>query len=99
MRKPRVVTKNGDVFAVNIDDKTRKFFQLIAFDLTQLNSDVIRAFKEVYSSDELPRIEEIVAGEVQFYSHCVVAWGVKLWLNWVSGVGVQRADSELIKSF
>jgi hypothetical protein len=79
-KKKRVVTKTGDVFAVNIDDKSTKFFQLIARDPRQLNSDVIRAFKEVYSPDELPRIEEIVAGEVQFYSHCVVAWGVKLGL-------------------
>jgi len=77
-KKKRVVTKIGDVFAVNVDDKTRKFFQLIAFDLTQLNSDVIRAFSKRYPIDESPKPDEIVTGEVEFYAHCVTNWGVKL---------------------
>lgn len=42
----RVVTKVGDVFSVKLDNEMKKYFQLIAFDLTQLNSDVIRAFKK-----------------------------------------------------
>ena len=37
----RVVTKIGDVFSVKLDNEVKKYFQLIAFDLTQLNSDVI----------------------------------------------------------
>ncbi len=76
--KKRVVTKIGDIFSVEVDKKSRKYFQLIAFDLTQLNSDVIRAFKKTYPSDEHPDPLEIVNGEVEFYSHCVTKWGVKL---------------------
>lgn len=68
----------GDVLAVALNEKTRKYFQLIARDPLQLNSDVIRAFKEEYSVDEPPEMSEIVAGEVQFYAHCITNWGVKL---------------------
>ena len=74
----RVVTKIGDVFCVKIDENSKKYLQLIAFDLRQLNSDVIRAFKTEYPIDEQPDLSEIVSGEVEFYAHCVTKWGVKL---------------------
>ena len=74
----RVSTKIGDVFSVKIDENSKKYFQLIAFDLTQLNSDVIRAFKRIYPIDANPDLLEIVTGEVEFYAHCVTKWGVKL---------------------
>ena len=61
----RVVTKVGDVFCANIDGKYKRYLQYIVSDLTQLNSDVVRVFKD----------------EVEFYAHCVVSGGVKrgLW--------------------
>lgn len=74
----RVYTKIGDVFSVKIDENHEKFFQLIAFDLTQLNSDVIRSFKKIYTIDEKANLSEIVNGEVEFYAHCVTKWGVKM---------------------
>lgn len=74
----RVYTKIGDVFSVKIDESSKKYFQLIAFDLTQLNSDVIRAFKKVYPINTNPDLSEIINGEVEFYAHCVTKWGVKL---------------------
>jgi len=74
----RVNTKIGDVFSVKIDENNKKYFQLIAFDLTQLNSDVIRAFKKVYPIDMSPDLSEIVNGEVEFYAHCVTKWGLKM---------------------
>ncbi len=74
----RVSTKIGDVFLVKINDNSKKYFQLIAFDLTQLNSDVIRAFKKTYPINENPDISEIINGEVEFYAHCVTKWGVKM---------------------
>ena len=76
----RVRTKIGDVFSVKVSENEKKYFQLIAFDLTQLNSDVIRAFKKVYGIEEQPPLAEIVNGEVEFYAHCVTKWGVKLSL-------------------
>lgn len=74
-------TKIGDVFEVKISDTERKYFQYIVSDLTYLNSDVIRAFKRVYTAEEQPSIEEIVAGEVQFYSHTTTKAGIirELW--------------------
>src|SRR5690349_12420930 len=74
----RVYTKIGDVFCAKISEDTKKHFQLIAYDLTQLNSDVIRAFKKEYAVSETPDLSEIVAGEVEFYAHCVTKFGVKL---------------------
>lgn len=71
-------TKIGDVFSVKIEGQNKKFFQLIAFDLTQLNSDVIRAFKDIYPFDADPDLSQVVNGEVEFYAHCVTKWGVKL---------------------
>lgn len=74
----RVVTKIGDIFCVKLDDNTKQYFQYIANDLTQLNSDVIRAFKKKYPIDEKPNLAEIVKDEVAFYAHCVTNLGVKL---------------------
>ena len=79
MRK-RIVTKIGDVFSVQIGDRTNKYFQLIAYDRTQLNSDVIRAFKAPYPSNTNVDFAEVVNGEVEFYAHCVTRFGVKMGL-------------------
>ena len=76
----RTNTKIGDVFSVKITDRSKKYFQLIAFDLTQLNSDVIRAFKQVYPLEVNPDLQEIVNGEVEFYAHCVTKVGLKMKL-------------------
>jgi len=74
----RVYTKIGDIFSVKIDENNKKYFQLIAFDLTQLNSDVIRAFKKTFPIVANPDLSEIINGEVEFYAHCVTKWGVKM---------------------
>ena len=74
----RLSTKIGDIFSVNIDKNRRKYFQLIAFDLMQLNSDVIRVFKKSYKDDFNPDIEDIISAEVEFYAHCVTKLGIKL---------------------
>ena len=71
-------TKIGDVFSVKIDDSSKKYFQYIISDLTQLNSDVIRAFKKVYPINTNPDLSEIVNGEVEFYAHCVTKLGIKM---------------------
>lgn len=76
----RVYTKKGDVFSVKTSDTTKKYFQYIASDLTQLNSSVIRAFKEEYPIDAAPDLAEVVKGDVDFYVHCVLNWGLKMGL-------------------
>ena len=74
----KVNTKIGDVFAVKIDDKSKKYMQYIVNDLIQLNSDVIRVFKKIYKIEEAPELSEIVNNEVEFYAHCVTKLGIKL---------------------
>lgn len=74
----RISTKIGDVFSVRLDDSSKKYFQYVSNDLTQLNSDVIRVFKKAYPINEAPDLRKVVEGEVEFYAHCVTKWGVKL---------------------
>ena len=75
---PKVVTKVGDVFAVPVDDGGCKYFQYVANDRTQLNSDVIRAFEATFQAGAKPDLADVVHGAVQFYAHCSVNLGVKL---------------------
>ena len=74
----KINTKIGDVFSVKIDENNKKYFQLVAFDLTQLNSDVIRAFDKVYPLNTNLDLLEIVNGEIEFYAHCVTKIGLKM---------------------
>lgn len=76
----RIITKIGDLFSVEIDEKQVKFFQYIANDLTQLNSSVIRAFKKIYQKDEIPDWDEVAKGEVEFFTHTILKNGIKLGL-------------------
>lgn len=78
--KKRILTKIGDVFTMKIDGKTKKYFQYIANDLSQLNSDVIRVFRKKYSLSERPDIDSIINDEVDFFAHVVVNTGCKMGL-------------------
>jgi len=81
MKKRGGNTKIGDIFCAKIDESHKKYLQYIVSDLTQLNSDVIRVFKNVYPIDANPDLSEIVNDEVDFYAHCVTKEGIKrsLW--------------------
>lgn len=74
----RTITRIGDIFVVKIGKDRAKYFQLIAFDVTQLNSDVIRVFKKEYAIDAEPKWEEVVVGDVEFYAHSITRTGIKL---------------------
>lgn len=76
----RVITKTGDIFSAEINGGYKKFFQYVSNDLTQLNSNVIRAFKQVYPVDATPDPSEIVNDEIDFYAHCVIKFGLKMKL-------------------
>jgi hypothetical protein len=80
MRNKRTYTRVGDVFSVPLEGRSKKYFQYIANDITQLNSDVVRAFKQKYSNDTVPELLQVVADEVDFYAHVVINWGLKLEL-------------------
>jgi hypothetical protein len=74
----RIRTKIGDVFSVPLEGLGKKYFQYIANDLTQLNSDVIRAFVKTYPTDSSLDLREAVKGDVDFYAHVVIKWGIKM---------------------
>lgn len=80
----RVSTKIGDIFEVKLDNY-KKYFQYVANDRTQLNSDVIRIFKKKYPLDLNIDLSEIINGEVDLYAHCVTKLGVKMGLWEKSG--------------
>ncbi|EKU39983.1 MULTISPECIES: hypothetical protein [Acinetobacter] len=84
-------TKIGDVFVVKLDNGRKKYFQLVAFDLTQLNSDVIRVFRTEYPESIDSNLFEIIKDEVDFYAHCVTSLGIKFgfweWAGNLTGVG------------
>jgi hypothetical protein len=70
-------TKIGDVFEVKISETEKRYMQYVVSDMTNLNSDVIRAFKKKYSISEKPNINEIVNEEVMFYAHCDSRNGIR----------------------
>jgi len=72
----RIVTRKGDIFCVEIDNKFKAYFQYITTDMTQLNSTVIRVFKKHYPIDYVPEMEEIVKDEVHFYAHTILSPGL-----------------------
>jgi hypothetical protein len=76
----RVQVRIGDVFSVPLDKDTKKYFQYVANDESQLGSDVIRAFGKAYPLDESPALESVVRGNVQFYAHVMIRLGLKMSL-------------------
>lgn len=78
MEKKRVVCRKGSVFCARFDDKFKCYLQYITDDSSLLNANVIRAFKKKYPIDYVEDIEEIVNGEIAFYTHCMVKWGLDL---------------------
>ena len=76
----RANTIIGDIFSVELEGGKKKYFQYVGNDQTQLNSDVIRAFKRIYSLDAKPDISEIVSDDIDFYAHCVTKFGIKMKL-------------------
>lgn len=73
----RTYTNLGDVFFVKLDDVSKKYFQYVTNDLSQLNSDVIRVFEKIYPIDVEFNVDDVINGKVEFYAHTSVNAGVK----------------------
>jgi len=67
----------GDVFAVSLGTGKIGFFQYIARDLSQLNSHVVRVFKERRLEDEPVDAREIALGAIDFHAHAFISVGIK----------------------
>lgn len=67
----------GDVFEVDLPASVIGFFQYVARDSSQLNSHVVRVFRERFREGEGPDASQIVRGDVDFYAHVFLSIGVK----------------------
>ncbi|MEZ2442776.1 hypothetical protein AB6805_13725 [Chitinophaga sp. RCC_12] len=76
--RARIIIKKGDIFSAKIDDRSKKYFQYVSDDETQLDSNVIRVYKKVYKVDENPSLPDIVKDEIDFYVHCLIKLGLQL---------------------
>lgn len=65
----RVMNTIGSVYRMYLGDGRKVYLQYVAIDRSMLNSGVLRVFKKKYSQDDVEDIEEIVRGEVWFYTH------------------------------
>ena len=93
----RIVTKIGDVFCVEVDNTYKRYFQYFCNDMTQLNSDVIRAFKKRYPMDYKPKPEDIVKDEVDFYAHTILRNGIEDGLWYKVGKAKGEFEEEMSK--
>lgn len=77
----------GDVFEVRLDTSNVGFFQYVARDSSQLNSHIVRVFKQKHRDDELPDLSQIVGGEIDFHAHVFLSVGVKqkFWRKMAGG--------------
>lgn len=71
----------GDVFEVRMDALTKRLFQYVATDASQLNSHVVRVYKKPYGLNELPDLRAVINGGVDFHAHVLLGIGIKqkLW--------------------
>ena len=90
----RIITKIGDIFCAPLDGKTKKCFQYITNDISQLDSSVIRVFKTSYTLGSTLDIDTIVNDKVDFYSHVVLRWGIEanLWHKVGSHMYIEKED-------
>lgn len=85
-------TKVGDVFEVPISSTQKRYIQYIVSDLTQLNSDVIRAFKKVYDISDKPSLFNILSDDVDFFMHTTTKLGIKMELWSLYGNSDEKGD-------
>lgn len=67
----------GDVFEVPLDASVVGFFQYIARDSSQLNSHVVRVFKQRRRESEIFDVSHIMHGGIDFHAHVFLSVGVK----------------------
>src|SRR5205085_1472171 len=62
---------------VAMDASSRRFFQYVADDSTQLHSNVIRVFRETYDAASEVDLARITSGTIDFHVHVLLPIGVK----------------------
>jgi hypothetical protein len=76
----RVVTKVGYVYRTKDTSKGHRYFQLVAIDAANLNSDVIAVFTSV-NPTQSEDYDQIAQSPIEFYMHTTTSQGVHqgLW--------------------
>ena len=92
----RIVTKIGNIFCIEIDNQYKRYFQYVANDMSELNSSVIRMFKRQYPMDYVPKIDEIVDDEIDFYTHLILRSGIAKNVWYKVGTSLELGDTEHI---
>ena len=77
MANKRIVTRVGNIFCYEVEGKSKRYFQYISNDWTQLNSSVIRVFKKRWNTADNPKIEEIITDEIGFYAQAILRAGIE----------------------
>ena len=95
-RKKRIVTKIGNIFCVDVDNRYKCYFQYIANDWELLNSSTIRVFKKQYEFDTNPKMDEIVEDDVSFYAHTVLRAGIASGAWYKVGTSKKLGDTKNI---
>ncbi|MBT2621906.1 hypothetical protein [Chryseobacterium sp. ISL-6] len=95
----KLKTKIGDIFSIPINEEEKRYMQLIAYDLTQLNSDVVRIFEKKYFLQEMPSNETIIGDKILTYAHCSSDFGLKmnLWVKIGNNLNVGNISSILFR--
>lgn len=91
-----VRTKIGDVFAVQVGNGLKKYFQYIANDRSQLNAEVIRVFVKSYPVEAEPDLLTVVVDEVEFHAHVMIVLGIKMGLWVKAGHTTKIADGDVL---
>ena len=88
----RTKIKKGDIFQVKLNESEVGYFQYLLLDPCMLNSEVIRVFCYRGAANESVNIETILSSGVDFYSHVVIKFGLKMGL-W-NKVGNQALEKD-----
>ncbi len=77
MAAKRIVLKAGDVFRVKISRDDYCFMQYLMIDPNCLGGDLVRVFWKRYREQDRPSVDEIVSGQVDFYTHVFLKNGIR----------------------
>lgn len=74
---PRVIIKSGDIFEAHLSNGKKGYFQYLCRDPHELESEIIRVFKEKYSLTDAVSPQHITKSEIDFHTHAFIKIGVK----------------------
>lgn len=97
IKKNRATNRVGDVYCVEIDGNYKSYFHYVCKDSSDLNSALIKGFRERYPMDYNPDINEILAGETAFYIHTFIKVGIldNVWYK-VGHKNISKEEESII---